>query len=38
MVKRARRVVAVAATAAMPEFIKPQLATLKGESANDDDR
>jgi bifunctional non-homologous end joining protein LigD len=36
MVKRARRVVAVAATAAMPGFIKPQLATLKAKAPSGD--
>ena len=36
MVKRARRVVAVAATAAMPGFIKPQLATLKVKAPSGD--
>jgi bifunctional non-homologous end joining protein LigD len=36
MVKRVRRVVAVAATAAMPGFIKPQLATLKAKAPSGD--
>jgi bifunctional non-homologous end joining protein LigD len=36
MTKRARRLVAAVATAAMPGFIKPQLATLKAEAPSGD--
>jgi hypothetical protein len=36
MVKRARRVVAVAASAEMPGFIKPQLAMLKAKAPSGD--
>src|ERR1700723_3406721 len=36
MTKRARRVVAAAASAEMPGFIKPQLATLKAKAPSGD--
>jgi bifunctional non-homologous end joining protein LigD len=36
MTKRARRVVAAAVPAAMPGFIKPQLATLKSKAPSGD--
>ena len=36
MTKRARRVVAASASAEMPGFIKPQLATLKAKAPSGD--